>query len=61
MIGNNFVRVKSIKDDRLNFLEQAYPSFAVEISGLKEIPDGGESFFAVKNERMAKLICSIRT
>jgi hypothetical protein len=31
VIGNNFVRVKFIKDDRLNFLEQAYPSFAVEI------------------------------
>lgn len=41
-------------------MTEALPSHAVQINGLKTIPDGGEPFFVVKNETMAKLICEIR-
>jgi hypothetical protein len=35
-------------------------SYYFNKNGLKEIPDGGESFYVVKNEKIAQLICSIK-
>lgn len=46
-----------MKDDRNNLLKEAYPSYAVEITGLKNIVNSGEICFAVDNENKAKLIC----
>ena len=41
-------------DERGRKLEQAGPSVPVEIIGLGEVPDAGDIFYAVDNERMAR-------
>lgn len=41
-------------------LKEAGPSFAVEIVGLKELPDNGDPFFVVADETRAKIIAQRR-
>ena len=41
-------------DERGRKLENAGPSVPVEIIGLGEVPDAGDIFYAVDNERMAR-------
>lgn len=58
--GTNFGKVRQIKDDRGNVLKEAGPSYAVEIIGLKELPDNGDPFFVVSDETRAKIIAHRR-
>ncbi|KAM3133373.1 hypothetical protein pb186bvf_014534 [Paramecium bursaria] len=60
LVGQQSGRVKIIRDDRGNSLQEAGPSCAVEIIGLRSIPQAGEKFFVVSNEKMAKLILQQR-
>ncbi|KAL4465303.1 hypothetical protein ABPG74_002017 [Tetrahymena malaccensis] len=60
IIGNNYCKVRSIKDDKKNILKQAYPSYAVEITGIKELPQSGDVVFALESENKAKVISQRR-
>lgn len=52
--GKAVGRVRVMTDERGRKLEQAGPSVPVEIIGLGEVPDAGDTFYAVDNERMAR-------
>ena len=52
--GKAVGRVRVMTDERGRKLEQAGPSVPVEIIGLGEVPDAGDIFYAVDNERMAR-------
>ena len=52
--GKAVGRVRVMTDERGRKLEQAGPSVPVEIIGLGEVPDAGDVFYAVDNERMAR-------
>ncbi len=52
--GKAVGRVRVMTDERGRKLEDAGPSVPVEIIGLGEVPDAGDIFYAVDNERMAR-------
>ncbi len=52
--GTAVGRVRAMLDDRGNTVKKAGPSVPVEITGLSEVPDGGDIFYAVDDERKAR-------
>ncbi len=60
VFGYNWARVKTMKDEKGRDLIEAGPSTPVRINGLSGLPDSGEEFIVVKNEREAKEISLVR-
>ena len=58
--GSAVGKVKSIIGSDGSKLKSAEPSFAVEILGLSSVPDAGETFQVVKNDKEAREIASFR-
>ncbi|MGW8312935.1 MAG: translation initiation factor IF-2 [Desulfuromonadales bacterium] len=58
--GLHFGRVRSMSDDRGNPVQEAGPSFPVEVTGLSGVPEAGESFHAVEDEKIAKEVAQHR-
>ena len=54
--GNSFGRVRALQDDKGNKINKALLSQPVEILGFSSIPEAGDQFFIVKNEKIAKNI-----
>jgi translation initiation factor IF-2 len=52
--GLHYGRVRSMTDDRGHAVEEAGPSFPVEVTGLIGVPDAGESFHGVEDEKTAR-------
>ncbi len=47
-------RIRAMKNDKGQKLKKAGPSTPVEIMGLTNVPEAGETFYEVKDEKMAK-------
>lgn len=60
VFGANFGRVKTMQDEHGINLKEALPSTPVEITGLSGIPDAGDEFIVVKDEKEAKSIADVR-
>ncbi|CRX39303.1 translation initiation factor IF-2 [Estrella lausannensis] len=60
VFGSNFGRVKTMHDERGHNMKSAGPSSPAEITGLSGLPDAGEEFIVVKDEKEAKSIADIR-
>ncbi|MEG5060070.1 translation initiation factor IF-2 [Microcoleus sp. A2-C5] len=58
--GSALGRVRAMIDDRGAHVEQATPSFAVEVLGLREVPRAGDEFDVFANEKEAAAIASGR-
>jgi len=58
--GSHFGKVRALLDDKIHRIKDAPPSKPVEILGLNGVPQAGESFVVVSDEKKAKEICSIR-
>ncbi|MGH7885753.1 MAG: translation initiation factor IF-2 [Thermodesulfobacteriota bacterium] len=58
--GLNYGKVKALLDDKRKRVEDAGPSMPVEIMGLSGVPQAGDKFYVVKNEKSAKDIISHR-
>ena len=58
--GKTVGRVRAMTDDRGRKLEEAGPAMPVEIIGLAEVPDAGDLFYAVEDERMARTLAEQR-
>jgi len=58
--GSALGKVKSIIGSDGSKLKKAEPSFAVEILGLSTVPDAGETFQVVKNDKEAREIAEYR-
>ncbi len=56
----HFGKVKTMHDEHGKTLKEAPPSTPVEITGLSALPEAGEEFIVVKNEKEAKEIASVR-
>ncbi len=58
--GTSVGRVRAMVDDRGNAVKKAGPSVPVEIIGLSEVPEGGDTFYAVDDERKARAVVEKR-
>ncbi len=56
--GATYGKVKSMTNDKGRRVKSAGPSMPVSITGLNGIPDAGEIFFVVDNEKTAKTFTS---
>ena len=54
VVGSSIGRIRNMKDDKGKNVKSAGPSMPVEIMGLTEVPQAGDIFYEVKNEKMAK-------
>jgi translation initiation factor IF-2 len=58
--GVHMGRVRSMTDDRGQPVKEAGPSFPVEVTGLSGVPEAGEMFHAVEDEKVAKDVAQHR-
>lgn len=54
LVGKTYGKIKTLKNDLGQDIEFAYPSSPVEISGLKDLPEFGDSFEVYENEKNIK-------
>jgi translation initiation factor IF-2 len=52
--GSTSGRIRAMVDDKGNDVKEAGPSVPVEIVGLTEVPSGGDIFYAIKDEKVAR-------
>ncbi len=58
--GTSVGKVRAMTDERGKSVKSAGPSVPVEILGLSETPDGGDTFYVVDDERRAKNVVEAR-
>ncbi len=54
VVGSSIGRIRAMRNDKGQRVKKAGPSTPVEIMGLTEVPESGEVFYEVKDEKMAK-------
>ena len=54
VVGSSIGRIRSMVNDKGKKVKKAGPSTPVEIMGLTEVPEAGETFYEVKDEKTAK-------
>ena len=54
VVGSAIGRIRAMKNDKGQKVKSATPSTPVEIMGLTELPEAGDIFYEVKDEKMAK-------
>jgi translation initiation factor IF-2 len=60
LCGIYYGKVKAMINDRGERIEEALPSTPVEILGLQGVPQAGDEFFVVKDEKKAKTLAMIK-
>ena len=58
--GTTFGKVRALISDKGDRVDEAGPAVPVEIMGLSGVPEAGERFYAVKDEKAAKDVVSHR-
>ncbi|MGB3512291.1 MAG: translation initiation factor IF-2 [Microcoleaceae cyanobacterium] len=59
--GSAYGKVRAMIDDRGHRVEAATPSFAVEVLGLRDVPQAGDEFDVFENEKDASAIATQRS
>ena len=54
VVGSSIGRIRSMTDEKGKKVKKAGPSTPVEIMGLTEVPQAGDTFYEVKDEKTAK-------
>jgi len=60
VVGSEFGRVRSMRNDQGESITEALPSTPVEIGGLNGLPQAGDSFQVGKNEKTVRQIAEMR-
>jgi translation initiation factor IF-2 len=60
LAGSSYGRVRAMLDEDGNATETAGPSIPVEIQGLTEVPQAGDEFMVLSDERRAREIATFR-
>jgi translation initiation factor IF-2 len=60
VVGVHSGRVRAMQNDRGEKVMEACPSMPVELIGLSGVPDAGDIFVAMKDEKQAKEIATLR-
>ncbi|WP_446876267.1 translation initiation factor IF-2 [Phormidesmis sp. 146-33] len=58
--GSSLGKVRAMVDDRLQRVQAASPSFAVEVLGLSDVPAAGDEFEVFQDEKDARAVASDR-
>jgi len=58
--GSSLGKIRAMIDDRGERVEEASPSFAVEVLGMNEVPQAGDEFDVYPNEKEARAIADQR-
>lgn len=58
--GTNICRVRAMTDCTGKACKEAYPSYAVQIQGFQAVPNAGDTFIVVKDEKLAKHVAEER-
>jgi translation initiation factor IF-2 len=58
--GQHYGKVRALINDKIHRVPHAPPSIPVEILGLNGVPQAGDTFMVVEDDKRAKEICSIR-
>jgi len=58
--GSQYGRVRAMLNDKGQKIEDARPSIPVEVVGFTDVPEAGETFIVISEERMAKQISLYR-
>ncbi len=54
ILGTAIGKIRTMRNDKGKLVKKAGPSTPVEITGLHEVPEAGDVFYEVKNEKVAK-------
>ncbi len=54
VVGSSIGRIRAMRNDKGQKVKKAGPSTPVEVMGLTEVPESGDIFYEVKDEKMAK-------
>jgi len=60
LVGSTYGRIRAMFDDKGKKIKSAGPSIPVEILGLSEVPEAGDRFIGVKNEKTARTMAEAR-
>jgi len=60
IVGNYFGKVRAMFNDRGQSVTSAGPSSPVEVLGISGIPEAGEQFYVITDEKQAKELAQIR-
>lgn len=60
VVGTSIGRIRAMKDDKGKSIRRAGPSTPVVVMGLTKVPEAGDTFYEVKNEKMAKKLIEKR-
>ena len=60
VVGNTWGKIRAMSDETKKTLNVALPSKAVEVTGLVDVPNAGDSFMVFGDEKTARLICEER-
>lgn len=61
VFGQNFGKVKTMRDEHGKMLTEAGPATPVSITGLSGLPEAGQEFIVVKSEKEAREIAEVRS
>lgn len=60
VVGSTIGNIRAMTDDRGKQVEEAGPSIPVEILGLPDVPESGDIFYAVKDDKVARSLAARR-
>ncbi|KHD38092.1 translation initiation factor IF-2 [Clostridium acetobutylicum] len=60
IVGSTYGRIRAMFDDKGKKIKSAGPSVPVEILGLSDVPEAGDKFNVVKDEKTARNMAKIR-
>jgi len=60
VVGSVFGRIRALLDDKGKQVKKAFPSTPVEVVGLPEVPEAGDLFAVVKDERLGRQLAQER-
>ena len=60
LVGTTYGRIRAMFDDKGKKIKSAGPSIPVEILGLSEVPEAGDKFNVIKDEKTARNMAALR-
>jgi len=60
IVGKYYGKIRAMFNDRAQSVVSCGPSFPVEVLGISGIPEAGEQFFVIENEKQAKELAELR-